>query len=222
MAWQVGIVLDEQLDIAPLLGWLPVWAWSTTERRAAAEELRKSWGSLWYPEPALTLIDTPVGDDPVAALEGEIPTLEMHHSFMTAIRIFGVQNSSVLRERLSALGYTSLTTRDDDGLLFARPLNSLEDVPELELDATGWRVSDDIYDAFFKAVGAPSWHGRNFNALDDSISTGSINRVEVPYRVLIRNSRRVNGEAAAFLSKFAELINELNARGCPVELRMEK
>lgn len=39
---------------------------------------------------------------------------------------------------------------------------------------------DDIYDSFFRAVGAPDGHGRNFNALAASIAKGSINAVEVP------------------------------------------
>src|ERR1044071_7580655 len=52
---------------------------------------------------------------------------------------------------------------------------------QLELDGTNWKTRDDFYDAFFKAVGAPSWHGRNFNALRDSIITGEINEVELVY-----------------------------------------
>jgi RNAse (barnase) inhibitor barstar len=58
---------------------------------------------------------------------------------------------------------------------------------ELILDGSTWTNNDDVYDAFFRAVGAPSWHGRNFNALNDSIATGSINKVEVPYTLVIAN-----------------------------------
>jgi RNAse (barnase) inhibitor barstar len=42
----------------------------------------------------------------------------------------------------------------------------------------------DVYDAFFRAVGAPEWYGRNLDALADSIRGGSINQVEVPYRLV--------------------------------------
>lgn len=45
---------------------------------------------------------------------------------------------------------------------------------------------------FFQVVGAPAWHGRNFNALRDSIETGQINAVEVPYRIVIKNFDRVS------------------------------
>jgi RNAse (barnase) inhibitor barstar len=51
---------------------------------------------------------------------------------------------------------------------------------KLILDGADWKTKDDFYDAFFKAVGALSWHGRNFNALRDSIITGQISEVELP------------------------------------------
>ena len=50
---------------------------------------------------------------------------------------------------------------------------------ERTLDRAGWSTKDD-YNAFFRAVGASEWHGRNSNALNDSIANGSINEVEVP------------------------------------------
>ena len=56
---------------------------------------------------------------------------------------------------------------------------------ELQLDGSNWKTTDDFYDAFFRAVGAPSWHGRNFNALRDSIITGQINKIELPYTIHI-------------------------------------
>jgi hypothetical protein len=30
----------------------------------------------------------------------------------------------------------------------------------LILDGTGWQTRELVYDAFFRAVGAPEWHGR--------------------------------------------------------------
>jgi len=90
---------------------------------------------------------------------------------------------------------------------------------ELILDGAEWNKPDDFHDAFFRAVGAPSWHGRNFNALVDSIETGQINAVEVPYRILICNSDRIGLGAAKITSDFVDLVGELAARGCPVEIR---
>jgi RNAse (barnase) inhibitor barstar len=62
---------------------------------------------------------------------------------------------------------------------------------ELALDGAEWTTKDDVYDALFRAVGAPDWHGRNFDALNDSIAAGSINEVEVPYRLVIKTTTRL-------------------------------
>ena len=91
---------------------------------------------------------------------------------------------------------------------------------EIVLDGKGWRTRDDIYDAFFAAVEAPPWHGRNFNALRDSIATGDINQVEVPYRVVIRNFDLVSGEARTMASDFIDLLRELQQEGGPVEVEL--
>jgi len=49
---------------------------------------------------------------------------------------------------------------------------------ELVSDGASGKCKADIEAAFFKAASAPPWHGRNFDALNDSIATGEINRVE--------------------------------------------
>jgi hypothetical protein len=73
----------------------------------------------------------------------------------------------------------------------------------------------------FRAVGAPEWHGRNFDALRDSIATGSINAVEVPYRLVIQNYDKIALSARQMADGFVDLIRELAAEGCPIEIRAE-
>ena len=92
---------------------------------------------------------------------------------------------------------------------------------ELILDAAKWRSEDDVYDAFFRAVGAPDWHGRNFNALRDSIQRGHINEIEVPYRLIIRNFGTVGADARKMVGYFVDFIREIGAEGCPVEVRVD-
>jgi RNAse (barnase) inhibitor barstar len=92
---------------------------------------------------------------------------------------------------------------------------------DLILDGAGWNARDDVYDSFFKAVGAPEWHGRNFDALNDSIAAGSINEIEVPYRIVIRNYDRVGSGAKKMATDFIDLIHEISARGCPVQISVE-
>ncbi len=92
---------------------------------------------------------------------------------------------------------------------------------ELVLDGADWLTQDDVYDAFLQAVGAPEWHGRNFNALRDSIATGSINRLEIPYKLVIKNYDKIGAGAKVLADDFIDLIQELSAESCPVQIRKE-
>jgi hypothetical protein len=56
----------------------------------------------------------------------------------------------------------------------------------IEIDGRSWRSIDDLYGGLFVALDAPAWHGRNINALIDSMGTGSINGIEPPYLLKIR------------------------------------
>jgi hypothetical protein len=97
-----------------------------------------------------------------------------------------------------------------------------DNVRELLIDASGWNSRDDIdiYDSFFRAVGAPEWHGRNFNALRDSIAAGSINEIEVPYRLIVLNYYAATSGAVPMAEEFFSLIRELEAEGVPVSIEI--
>lgn len=43
-----------------------------------------------------------------------------------------------------------------------------------------------ITQAFFGVVGSPEWHGCNFGAVRDSISTDGITRIEVSFQLVIK------------------------------------
>jgi ribonuclease inhibitor len=92
---------------------------------------------------------------------------------------------------------------------------------ELLLDGAEWKNRDDVYSSFFRVVGAPDWHGRNFDALIDSIETGDINQIEVPYRLVIKNYDLVGDGALQMAKDFVSLIGEIAGRGCPIEIRIE-
>lgn len=76
------------------------------------------------------------------------------------------------------------------------------------LDASGWKGSSDFYDALLPALGAPDWHGRNLNALLDSLSAGDINEVEPPFLVEVLNTGSLNGELKSFLREVAETFGD--------------
>jgi RNAse (barnase) inhibitor barstar len=89
---------------------------------------------------------------------------------------------------------------------------------EITIDARNWIGPNDLYDAFFEAVGAPPWHGRNFNALRDSIGVGGINRIEVPYFIRIKNYSSMGEGATSIAGDFVMLIKELRQAGCRVDI----
>jgi RNAse (barnase) inhibitor barstar len=51
----------------------------------------------------------------------------------------------------------------------------------IELDAHNWKTGRDFYNAIAVALNSPENHGRNFNALIDSMVWGGIDDVEPPY-----------------------------------------
>jgi RNAse (barnase) inhibitor barstar len=92
---------------------------------------------------------------------------------------------------------------------------------EINLNAAAWRNKNDFYEALLPALGAPSWHGRNLDALNDSLGTGQINEVELPLRITITNTATIPPELLEYLKRFAELVAELRARECEIELSLE-
>jgi RNAse (barnase) inhibitor barstar len=229
LAWQVAIVLDQgesqetfHANLAILLGQMPVWAIARDERVPGASELRKQWDNCWYPEPGLTVALPCCGDDRIAEVDNLIPTIQEHHYRMAAVRLFGTEASSALTESFANLGFRPISGTTWDGIGFARPLSEIEDVPVILFSASDWKTENDFFDAFFSAVGAPDWHGRNFSALNDSIGAGRINKLEVPYRMVVQNLNTATTEVRKFMTDFADLIRGLQANGCPVAIQIEQ
>ena len=92
---------------------------------------------------------------------------------------------------------------------------------EIIIDGERLVKPDDLYDAFFLGVGAPSWHGRNFNALRESIGEGRINEVEVPYLIRIKNYALIGRVAKELAKDFISLIKELHESGVPVDIEVD-
>jgi len=60
----------------------------------------------------------------------------------------------------------------------------------IEID---WEIIDSdktFYEILLPQLDAPEWHGRNLDALNDSLVTGSINGVEPPYRIININTSK--------------------------------
>lgn len=54
---------------------------------------------------------------------------------------------------------------------------------EILLDWKTISSPEEFYSLFLPQVDAPEWHGRNLNALNDSMVTGDINGLNPPYRI---------------------------------------
>ena len=57
--------------------------------------------------------------------------------------------------------------------------------------------------------------------MNDSIAHGSINQVEVPYRLVIKNYDKIGAGAKQMADDFIDLIQDIAAGGCPVEIRVD-
>ena len=86
------------------------------------------------------------------------------------------------------------------------------------LDGRSWRSKDNFYDAFFQAVRAPEWHGRNLDALWDSITGRDLNDCDLPYRIVISGHSVMSREAAEIVARFQELVEEAKRQGHPISL----
>jgi RNAse (barnase) inhibitor barstar len=150
----------------------------------------------------------PPGGDLVEWVASFVPTIEEHHPNVFCLHIFGIDRH--LKSVVAELGYFPAAVNIENGLSFTRPFEPFAN--ELILDASawntksGWYWEQDFYTAFFDAVGSPKWHGRNFDALNDSIAGGGINKVEVPYRIVLSNvpgdNAMVNGVVGDLTSLF--------------------
>ena len=78
----------------------------------------------------------------------------------------------------------------------------------ITLDASKWEEPLDFYDAILPALGAPEWHGRNLNALTESMVWGEINTIEPPYTVQIVATKNLSPEIQEELTWAAEDLAE--------------
>ena len=96
--------------------------------------------------------------------------------------------------------------RPNNGVVIRCPLRPLRarasygNMKVIRLDASKWRSPEDFYSALLPQLGAPSWHGRNLDALADSLY-GGINKVEPPFTVIVEGAESLSAEMREFLSK---------------------
>jgi len=70
-----------------------------------------------------------------------------------------------------------------------------------------------FYDNFLPKIEAPDWHGRNLNALRDSIVTGDVNGIEPPYTIQSINNNCIPENLISFQSKIFAILEEAIREG---------
>jgi Barstar (barnase inhibitor) len=91
----------------------------------------------------------------------------------------------------------------------------------IKLDASGWKVPLDFYDALLAALEAPEWHGRSINALIDSMVWGNINAIEPPYRILVARTSNLPNAVKKELDDAISAINDAQGREKDIEFVIE-
>ena len=71
----------------------------------------------------------------------------------------------------------------------------------------------EFFEIFLPQVKAPNWHGRNLNALADSIVTGDINGTEPPYTICNIGTESVSGNIKSFQVEVFEIFQEARDAG---------
>ncbi len=90
----------------------------------------------------------------------------------------------------------------------------------IPIDGSSWNSPVDVYDSLLAALNAPAWHGRNLDALWDSLSGGDLNGVKAPFELAVTGSDTWPPEVAALVSKIDILMKEVEASGINIRLTL--
>ncbi|MCP4340527.1 MAG: hypothetical protein GY799_16975 [Desulfobulbaceae bacterium] len=84
---------------------------------------------------------------------------------------------------------------------------------EIVVDWNQVQSEEKFYDNFLHQIEAPEWHGRNLNALRDSIVTGDINRIEPPYTIQSNNESSTPENLKIFQTKVLGIFQDAIKEG---------
>lgn len=91
-------------------------------------------------------------------------------------------------------------------------------IRQIVLDANVWRSREDVYEAFLPALGAPDWHGRNLDALWDSLTSDDINEVKAPFAIEVQRTASLPRELRRFLRAISGLFDDARQEGIEVSI----
>jgi RNAse (barnase) inhibitor barstar len=92
---------------------------------------------------------------------------------------------------------------------------------EVVIDVSACSSTQDFYSLPLAGLGAPAWHGKNLDALWDTISSDDINDVRAAFTVHFINVQNAQLELKSLVEKIGEIIDEARAEsvdvGCLIE-----
>lgn len=74
----------------------------------------------------------------------------------------------------------------------------------IHLNGLEWRSPADFYSALLPKLGAPDWHGRNLDALYDSMS-GNVHCLKPPFTIEVRETAGLSPDMKAYLTKVEQV-----------------
>lgn len=83
----------------------------------------------------------------------------------------------------------------------------MNNINEYVLDCRSMTDVESFYDGLFQILGSPPWHGKNINALADSIIYGGINDLEPPFIIKITNIPKANHNLYSEIEYISNIIN---------------
>jgi RNAse (barnase) inhibitor barstar len=88
------------------------------------------------------------------------------------------------------------------------------------LDSSHRQIPDDFYSALIPELGAPSWNGKNLNALDESLGADDINKVKPPFAVEINGTSQLPPPMREFLAEVVHVFNDAREQGRHVAITL--
>jgi RNAse (barnase) inhibitor barstar len=86
----------------------------------------------------------------------------------------------------------------------------------LELDLSKLTSVEDAFEELMMVLEAPEWHGRNLNALRDSVTGNDLNGARAPFEIRLRG--RASEEVRQLLGMVEDIFKEARQYGVDVRL----
>jgi len=137
MAWEIAIIADPHYDHSGVE--MPIGIVGTPENHRSATGLRKAPEEMCLPEPICTTFkvsDLNASDENCPAI---LNPIEERHPNMTKVHIVGARNSAQVNSRMKEFGFIPFGKPAAESFTYVRPITSLKELPELQLDASNWK-----------------------------------------------------------------------------------